>query len=712
MAESDYRGQVPIVATIAPARAAYLFRSDDSESFRQAVAESSSRWAGQSELMIPVTEGGGISDEIRKLVTYARLDGAVSVGLSADDGGRAAAELALPLVSIETIDHSESTMWTSHPASFMQTVQSGSKSSAAPHDAPLWQITALGCLSEATMQCEIDHGLTRIAPSGDDVGRSQLAQTSVIHRSMNQISQRLIRGHYSSTPSIVWVTEENDLDACVKFWNLRALSPSGAAAMPMHLLPDSGIEDWLQFPQQFQSTLHRPDEFDPDVLLTGAGISDDDLHRIAALLELEHTDAPVRSGQAFGQVQFRDTPYLYSIQKVDYNRWVQFHREYGVSIPLDLHVQKNGAALRFNNPVPLNGSYASRTLVRLRSDAFLDLPKREQIASRVSLSATWNRDDIELRTLLLPRYDFQVAIPTLSECFDLLLRSCTEQWSLSDKGAIAAELDRNTDLNLILVRGVFEAMRELTTPRSRRMEGDLLALLGVDESNGDIQEFMRKWAGQVAHSRIYKNPMDLNGNHDRVRALEALCEAGWVDRGLETSCTKCHLSSFISFLEVGTRGPCTCPGCGSIERYTYRGYQNPMMYRLDSHIDIANDQGIPPHLITIAILRKENEGTLSHYVPGVDLKFADGTKREADILGLLRGRLILAEVKTSANQFTREQIQKDVDTCTRIGANSYIMAAMDSIPSDLRSIAEELCTGTGIISTAIDQEHRRKWETD
>ncbi len=78
-------------------------------------------------------------------------------------------------------------------------------------------------------------------------------------------------------------------------------------------------------------------------------------------------------------------------------------------------------------------------------------------------------------------------------------------------------------------------------------------------------------------------------------------------------------------------------------------------------------------------------------MPGVDLILDDESRNEADVVGLLGGRLIVGEVKTSSSEFTSLQLAKDVEVARRLPADIYVMAAPDDVGAETRAIAEGLC---------------------
>ena len=241
--------------------------------------------------------------------------------------------------------------------------------------------------------------------------------------------------------------------------------------------------------------------------------------------------------------------------------------------------------------------------------------------------------------------------------------------------------------------GIFAAIRELTTPRSKellRELGKLRTAGGVDE---ELAELAAHWGGRS--ERRYKSAEQLERvpRTDAPRVLERLCDASWAERGLRVICGTCGLPSFVAFPH--TLGRATCPGCASPATYE-TGSALTVYYRLNSYLDLLSDQGVLPHLLAIAAL--ERQGKRSHFLPGVDVWFsADGTdKAEADIFGVRDGQILIGEVKTSASQFTPDQVARDVSLSLRLGADKHVLAATDDIPHEVAERAKQACDTSGI----------------
>lgn len=253
-----------------------------------------------------------------------------------------------------------------------------------------------------------------------------------------------------------------------------------------------------------------------------------------------------------------------------------------------------------------------------------------------------------------------------------------------------AWLDR-TDIAPLLEPRVFSAIRELTTPRISRLTRELQKLRKKGVIDEDIAEIAARWGGRMERSYKSAEKLEYVPKEMGTHVLERLCALDWAERGLRLICGFCGLYSFVPLPD--TSGRAICPGCGSFGEYE-KSSTLTVYYRLNSYLDLLSDQGILPHLITIAALK--SAGKSSHFLPGIDASFSDGVQREADVFGVRDGQILSGEVKTSASEFTHEQIVHDVDSSSRLEADLHIMAATDAISEETQEDARRECETRGL----------------
>ena len=93
-----------------------------------------------------------------------------------------------------------------------------------------------------------------------------------------------------------------------------------------------------------------------------------------------------------------------------------------------------------------------------------------------------------------------------------------------------------------------------------------------------------------------------------------------------------------------------------------------------------------------------------HLVPGADVYVEDQHIGEIDILGFLGQEVVAGEVKTSAEDFTPEQIDKDLKIAVAVGADVYVVASTGAISQAQRAVAREKADEAGCHLMIIDWE--------
>lgn len=362
--------------------------------------------------------------------------------------------------------------------------------------------------------------------------------------------------------------------------------------------------------------------------------------------------------------------------------------------------------VRFTSPVSFRGAGAA--LVRLSGAALEGLPRRSAIADRIASGATWSHGDaLQITAHAVNDYLFKLHVPELPEVTDALLSKVTVRHGLSPRKGQAgmAWLDQ-TDISPLGQPGVFAAVRNLTTPRSKALLKELRDLRRAGAVDEELAEIAAHWGGRAERTSKSAEQMSNMPERQAPGALERLCSPGWAERGLRITCGACGQPSFIPLTQAA--GSATCPGCSSPATYE-TGSALTIYYRLNSHLDMLSDQGVLPHLLTIAALQRQ--GTRSHFLPGVDIWFSqdDSDKAEADIFGVRDGRILCGEVKTTASQFTPEQIARDVDLSTRLEADTHILAATDSIPENVIEEAKQLCAASGLGLIVLSKAELLPW---
>jgi hypothetical protein len=688
--------------TFRPARAVYLVDATAADQgrggVRRAFQEASTRWGGACELIVLVGEGGAVDERDRTMVELSRADGAVNIDLQSGLAKQAADALGLPVIPLSGIDSYGNTLGTCNPGAVgeLRTVDGSNGFVIANRGGKLWEAAAAGDLTEEHEQSLAPHMLSwrRPANGNDEVGRAQLwtGLQTLAERTLLYFGENWAEINPSLRPTVIWVIRDDAVRDCVEFWNLRALRPIRFGAMPMLLLPEDEVEHWVGFDNQLLAALHRPNDFEPDVVLVSRSVPAQDLPAFAARFNLAADDVvPGARPAPAGQPAMRPAPYTYTIVD-DLLDWVSFKRRYGFSASVLATVYDGACALEFPSPVPF--TMAGMTLLVVGGPAMAGLPRRPAIAELVKKGGIWRDNGLQITTMTQQAYRHEITVPSLAEAGQALLDEATSKWQMSDKGAVGAGLLETTDISVLRESNVFTMLRALTTPRHKLMAIELAEALGKDVV--DLTEveigLTQRWSGRAERQfrSVTTVPAEGLKAPERLAALDRLAEVGWAERGLQIDCKVCRLHSFRPLNDQQVRGPAICPGCRSDAAYARGNTGLEIAYRLDSRIDDAMGQGIVAHLLTIAALR--GRSTELHLLPGVDVWFPGETeKKELDLYGILDGKVAAGEVKQTAADFNDEQVRGDVEKTASVGADIHIMAAPGQIPPESVALAEELC---------------------
>jgi hypothetical protein len=679
-----------------PARCAYLIGARSADGLRRAVAEASTRWGGVSEPIIPVRSNGKVDGFWQQLTKLTQVQCVVNVDLDLAVAQLAAEALALPLVELRHIDRSSPSI----DSTFPLLVESGvvQQRLRAPFNAPLWQVVAAGCWTE-----ELNVQLPEISRYADDipwecphpdlVGRAQLDRNTLIERTSAQFYPYRQQGG-SPEPAVVWVTAANSFTDCLGFWNLRALRSALGDVDPMVLIPYKEVHHWVGFDEQFREVLRRPVHIEPDALVFSHG-APKQVEAVASLLGLVASKSTkISSSIGFPQPPKREPPFLYS-GHVDPFMLVMFDREYGVVTQFVAHAHGGEAIARFDSSIKMIAS--GRHLLRLESAVFDGIPRRPTTARLIHENARWAGESLELSVSTgTSTHHLDLHLPNPSEVVDRLLCQSDGAATASDKGLLGQRLQQ---LGLVdhLSFEVMPTIRVLTTPRSKELVRELAAL-GADAPRAQLLDIASSWGGRA--ERRYRSISDLKSDVSRQAPLvaERLANAGWMERGFEVRCADCGVRSFVKLAE--TKSAAECPACSSIQKFT--GPTGPEVhYRLNGLLDLASDQGVLVHLLAEAELRRRFDHV--HLLPGVDVN-ARSRREEVDLFGICGGQVVVGEAKTSADQFTSSQLDRDVGLAAGLQADRVVLACAQVIPERVRSMAKLRATRAGLAIEFVDSD--------
>ena len=682
--EDQYLGEAAIDVTVEPSRAVFLFPTGDRRAFRKALQEASSRWAGLLQPIVPISPTGRVQGGWRQMVETMDVTSAITVGCSTEASTAACAALELPWSTIERSDAGPA-RHTLHWSAVARHLDY-TPVSARP-DGALWEATLVGDPAQPT------HGASlvtpRHGPTEDIAARAAARRQTVLEAGTVQLGEVMGSNGPFETPAVLWVTRRDSLSDSVWFWNLRALASRTFDPFPMLLVPEAFIKDWTDAEQMVTGLLARPVADGLDLVINSASVPAADLRRLASRLGLEPRREPSKQTRGMGERPLRQPPFRYAVN-VELRPFLLFGRKYGYK------GTARAQLFREKTRVPLGVCRVSEAVgeslfhimpTRLAGSFITQLPPRPEVARLVEPNATWRDGELALLLGYHETGEINIANPDSDAVLLALRQALPISNSVSDKGMLGEALLRSGDATLLRSAKHVQLIRDLTTRRSK----ELLQELRRNANNADavpLIEIAQAWGGRA--ERRYRSAKDLGGA--RVRpALEEMAALGWLERGLKCECRHCGISSFVALAE--TDGPSTCPGCKRAATYAASSGVD-VHYRLNTLLDRSSDQGVIPHIMVELALAAVHKHT--HLVLGMDLTTEDGVRVEADLFGFWGREVVSGEVKTTAADFTRAQVQRDVSLSSRLKADVHVMAATELIPDDTIELARRFADKRGL----------------
>lgn len=686
-------GQVRLRASVLPARAAYLIKDGSVRGFRRAIGEATTRWAGACEPIIPVNGRTGVMPAFDQMVRASAVDGFVNVDAAPGMAAKVGAAYGLPVVPIKRIDREGTTRLTTHVAhlSHRQNPHAGASPLIACAGGALWEAVAAGDLSHMSIDDMSASALSPRRPrSNDEIARAQLVRNTLIDLTTSEFSENSTSGQLEPSPALVWVTEPESLPDCLWFWNVRALRSLRFDLAPMLILPVTDIEFWPGFSRQLHAVLARNVDIQPDALIRSFSVRPKRLRQIAELLELDELKSAPTIQRSWPAPPRRTAPFTYAAN-IDERQFVLHERRYGQATDALVEMHRAGTAVRFTSPVEgANGRGGA--LIRVSSSIFDGLPRHPALASAIHRDGNWVRDELQVGVSNSARIELELRSPSWDEAVDILLRGSTRTAALSDKGRIASRLHELAASRAMLVPFAFDVVQRLTTPRSKELLRVLSRAREAGDTDSRLHEIAATWGGRVERRSATSEDLVRAVGPGAIEAAEVLTENGWAERGLTVSCTRCSLRGFVRMED--TSATARCASCRADQSYERSDRSLLVSYRLNSLLDRASDQGVVPHLIAVAALTTKDPRT--HLLPGVDVVCLDQTKAEVDIYGLHDGMVIVGEAKTSASEFSEEQLERDVRVVNALRADAYVMACPKQIGAEAISKALTQCERLGL----------------
>lgn len=712
--------------TVAPNRVGYVVRQGDRAGVLRAISAATRRWGGITEPILPIGDDGSVEPlDLRIVKTLApdllvAVDDNLNVELLSDDIGQP----VVPWIWMEESDSAWQPAWChparieSHRDTTLVAVEHGPLRDLAGFRAP---DPSNGWSFFRRMEV-LDHAYRGEERLPDQAYRAQLRRETPLWATLNGMAEQA-RGTVMPPrmPGLIWFAEPESIDDVVGFWNARALIALTVPDPVAVLLPPA-IEPWLEFPRQVADALRMAGflrRCRPDAAIYSHSVPIERLRELADHLELfditedfPYTDSYPTAGRG------EDDPMVPICATVglDPTPWLIYPRSYGIGV--DRLVQVFRRHTTIDAPWPVNFSPLGGGLVRTSVSQLscLGIPRRDEVVKAFDPLAFWQPGEHQpmlssLSTLTGPGVPLFLQIPTDAEVLTLALKAHRAHYKTSDKGKyglallervpeIASFVDRRDKINWI---------RQLATARTSGFTRQLEDLLGTVGIESGLEDQILSLAQD--HFALPFRPVSELGPKERATEItelfELLTSVGFTYRGLALRCETCGIKSFVELPVTGPRP--TCPGCGSHVSYLVdqeRDSGLSVHYRLNTLLSRAADGGVLPTLAVIGRLERQaqNRGVKAHLVPGADVYVEEKHIGEIDVLGFIGQQVIAGEVKSSPQDFTPGQIDKDLKKALAVGADVFVIGSVDPINQEQRSDAQAKAERNGCHLEVIDLE--------
>jgi hypothetical protein len=670
-----------------PSVAAWLIPTSDRDALHRAVRGAARRWAGLGEPVIPVSPTGQVRPYWRQVLDILRPDLAVNVGLPPETASRAAG--ALRVVPERQIDH------LTHGCHQLAVADIGALRDryVMRGTGTLRDDAALGSVPEDELA---DWGTVTNLVEGDAgcVGsaRSQLERTSVLHVALEHAGE-IHATNISALPVVLWVSSPASYRDVLWFWNYRALASRTIWPARMALVePSIGEKD--RFGEVLRDVVAHSARVEPAVILNSHTVPGSALRQIARRLGLVGTTATGMRRPVAGTGVIDAAPVDY-VERVELKDALTTPRRYGSRAYVSTPVVRPHTRLDIASPVPINHRVRGTVRLRIAELPETAVPQRETVARLYHQNAYWE-DPSVLGLVVSPtrRMFLDLAIPTPPDVFTAALADRGVTWTLSNAGVYGHALLQEQSAVLFRRASVLRIVQALTTPRSKSLAAELRRLPpGTPEAA--VTRLAAEWGGRAQQSfGIVETLVSRLPGITKAAvgdAAEELCAANLAERGAVVACTTCSLRSFVPLAIA--RGRARCPACGAREQYVRAGAGGmAVAYRLNALLDRASDNGVVMHLAGMGLLGDRPDCNLW---PGVDLVRGSLALGEADVCGYAGRDLVLGEAKTSAAEFTKQQVRRDMTLVEAVGADVYVMISMGTPDEGVLAYAERAARSIG-----------------
>lgn len=675
-----------------PVRQVYSISENNAAALRDAIRGATARWGGGLDLLA-LERGDGCWDGLTRFCFEAcDIDRAIVVGGSREEQAARAARLDLG-TSAEVVTVRGHLWERTVPRPIGVRAPLPPADFAAPGHADMWALAAWGDTSPALMHLSIDdlpgENVSELAVAGppwemppERIVRGVLDCSTTIDASFTGVSHRQGEGILNFAAVFSIVTDPNDMDDVVLFWNLRAvLEPYRIPVVPWPMWVDARVAEGLR--PWVSALLKEKASTEPDVLFCNVPADGRDrVQEMATALGLTKYAGDRLHG--FLPRRARSGPPTYAITFPVLPR--SEHVTGGTTADYPI-VLGNSLRLRIQPPdLATNRGAMAMDLVDFPP---LVMPQRRTLAKLVHSNARSTPAGLTWVADFWPS-DLDLTLPTDHEVVTGVLRDAGLTATTSDWGDAA----RRT---LALVGGL-AGVSVFADPVSLRIMG---VLCGADRAPGSgrpVGDERETFSLAELASRVWRGE-ERKGKSDTAPALDALVRARVILPGFRVGCPNCGTREWRIVDEVASS--MTCRGCRheivlSLASDRYRELEPTWEYRANQLVVWPVSQGVLPALLALRLLARRARYRFRHALGQVVPGFG-----ERDVIVTIDRDVAVLEVK-APDALSEEEVEATIKLARAIRGSAIFVTQAASWNADSLALLERVRDAAAEPRVAVD----------
>jgi hypothetical protein len=696
MADGQFVEQAVAQITIRPRKVAYLIRAGRADDLRKAVRYASTEWGGFGQPIVPVIRQDKIYPAFWQYLEVLKAEVVIDyVGVS----DRLRTEIVQRL-GAQVL-----------PEAWLEYDEPGIHNLVAIQPGSLRGRTIFEPGRNARLSLEAAIGAMQGSPEADELWASTGGRRQIVSTALDLLDAQL------DVPSPIWTTKQQfqtytsqvlgapivvytdirpSMNRLLTFWNIRALAAGSDTSVLW--LPEDTLEN-PEIAERLRTLCLKKVQTVPDLLLLGP--DETRLDRIAVAMGFEGHTEPKSS--IHWPSQTRDLlklPLTYW-RRIDPRAFVLGDRSEGIRTPILVTVTRPSTLVHVSAPVKFNPMIGGKLRIEVDEIDAIQWPRRTATATLVAPDATWTSGGLSFVHRPSVSYQLKLNIVDPSAVLAACLGDAGWTWSPSDKGryasALAGSVPGRTRIPSLSDRLVLRVIRELTSLTSRKagqvLRSTLPSTVTTDEINTALAVLLPalvpRWLTSSELSSALTRAGPAASRNAVVGALSRLLNDGLVRRAFRFRCSNCTLTTHV--LLDAAQDQVECEGCTSRSPLLGPSGEPELTYGLNSLLDRAADQDCHVHLIVESWMHSNLDIVWS--VPGADLRNAEGSGREIDVLAISRQEVAVAEVKMASAGFSDTVVLDTAELARSLQADHLVLAAIDDWNPDDREAVRKAATG-------------------